>query len=892
MGDTPEIGVRSGGLRVRAALAVFAAVVALLVVLAGTARADFAIRKFTTSATSYVAGAHADVNTAFRFSDVQNSRGNLDPDGHARRLEIDLPGGLAGDPSNFPRCTREEFRFFRCPAASQVGLANLVLTDGNNPPAPIPVYNMEPSSREPALLGINVANLTRSFVRIRVNPDGSLTAVVDDLAFGAALIENDMTLWGVPADHNGSGAERVPFMANGTSCTNTPVTTMRVWTYEDGDKVYTAHSTNQIAEDCAGLEFAPTMSAVPTQRAAAAPTGLDVSIDVPQPEDPDGRVTAHVKSVQIALPEGMKVSPSSANGLAACSPAEFGYGTTSPITCPDESKIGRLSIESPLLQAPLTGTVYLAKQNDNPFNSLLALYLVARGEGVELKLAGRVDPDPVTGRLTTTFDDNPELPFSRLQLSMKSGDRAPLVNPQTCGTYESETRITSYGGQTVTATTPMTIDQDCVPVGFSPSFQAGSVSTTAGSTSTFSLTFARGDHDQELRDVTVDMPTGLTGKIASADLCPDAEAAVGACGPGSRIGTITSSAGAGPSPFYLPGRAYITGPYKGAPFGLSFVVPAVAGPFDLGTVVVRAAIFVDQNDASLRVVSDPLPRILQGIPLQIRSVNVAVDKPGFMINPTSCAVKEIIGRIGSQQGAGADVRSRFQAGDCGRLPVKPKMVLEVGTSGKTRRGQRTPLIATLTQTPGQTNLRSVTVNLPRTLNSRLDVVNRRRACTIEQFHADRCPMRVGTGTAVTPLLRDPLTGPAYFVYNPDRRLPDLVVRLRGQVSIDLVGKVDIPRDLTLRTSFDAVPDVPISKFRLALESGPRNGPIGVVRDLCGTEGSSGRAKLAFVGQNGRRLDLRQRLVIHGCSARGRAARKSASKKSAKKASKRSISKKG
>jgi hypothetical protein len=612
------------------------------------------------------------------------------------------------------------------------------------------------------------------------------------------------------------------------------------------------------------------MTATSTSRAAAGPSGLDVSIQVPQNDLPDGRTTAHVRGVRLVLPEGMSVSPSSANGLASCSPAQFGYRTDSAVSCPDASKIGSVAIKSPLLEEPLQGSVFLAKQNDNPFGSLLALYIVAEGTGVQIKLAGKVDPDPVTGRLTTTFADNPQLPFERFDFAFKSGPRAPLTNPQTCGTYTSQTSITAWTGRVVTASTPMTIDQDCAPVGFAPGFQAGTMNPVGGSASTFSLTFARGDHDQELRDLTVELPPGLTGKLAMADLCADAVAAAGACAEGSRIGSVTTTAGPGSTPFQLPGRAYLTGPYKGAPLGMAFVVPAVAGPFDLGTVVVRAAVFVDPRDASLTVVSDPLPRILQGIPLQIRSVGVAVDKPGFMLNPSSCSAKEISGLVRSQQGASAAVRSRFQVGDCARLPLKPKMVLRVGARGKLTREKRTPFTATLTQTPGQANLRSVEVTLPKTLNSRLDVVNRRAACSIEQFNADRCPLRVGTGTAVTPLLRDPLTGPAYFVYNPARRLPDLVVRLRGQVAIDLVGKVTITRDLRLQTTFDTVPDVAISKFRLALESGPRNGPIGVTRNLCTRESRAARATLAFIGQNGRRLDVRPKLQIAGCGAARRA----------------------
>ncbi|HST42054.1 MAG TPA: hypothetical protein VLK58_21220 [Conexibacter sp.] len=860
---------------------------------------QFAIETFTTASSSMQVGGHPDVSTSFAFRrELLPNVIPIFPDepypyGRVRRIEIEMPVGLVGDPTAFETCSVDRFLSEDpCPARTQVGVTDILAAgffgqrfeDSG-------IYNLAHGPDEPVLLGIKPNPALYAFIRVKVKPDGGLLAIVDEVPIGHPLVTSDVTLWGVPADSNPANVSRdwprVPFMSAPTECDRQPTTTLRAYTYE-GKSASASHTIEDPPEGCDRVPFEPTMTAQPTSQAAAAPTGLDVSITVPQNNLPGGVTTAHVRSVQIVLPQGMSVSPSSANGLASCSPAQFGYRTDSAVSCPDASKVGSVAIKSPLLTEPLQGSVFLASQNDNPFGSLLALYIVAEGSGVQIKLAGKVDPDPVTGRLTTSFDDNPQLPFERFDFVFKSGSRAPLTNPQTCGTYTSQTRITAWTGRVVTASTPMTIDQDCVPVGFAPNFEAGTLNPVGGSASTFSLTFGRGDHDQELRDLVVDLPTGLTGKLAMADLCADAIATAGACGERSRIGSVTTKAGPGSTPFQLPGRAYLTGPYKGAPLGMAFVVPAVAGPLDLGTVVVRAAVFVDPRDASLRVVSDPLPRILQGIPLQIRSVNVAVDKPGFMINPSSCSAKEISGVVSSQQGASAAVRSRFQVGDCARLPVRPKMVLRVGARGKLTRGKRTPFTATLTQTPGQANLRSVEVTLPKTLNSRLDVVNRRAACSIEQFNADRCPMRVGTGTAVTPLLRDPLTGPAYFVYNPARRLPDLVVRLRGQVAIDLVGKVTITRDLRLQTTFDAVPDVAISKFRLALESGPRNGPIGVTRNLCAQESRATRATLAFVGQNGRRVDVTPKLQVAGCGAARRsatrrvAARRTTRRSSAKK----------
>lgn len=889
-------------------LAVIAGIgTAALLASAGPATADgpmhldpeqFGFESFTTASSDMTAGGHPDVSTSFRFKTAMAVARFL-PYGRVERIEVDMPAGLVGDPTSFPTCSLSAFHAFDpslgCKAETQVGTARVEAVDAVTG-QDTAIYNLERGPDEPVLLGMKVELALYAFIRVHVRPDGSLTAIVDEIPIAHPLMSSDLTLWGVPADHNGSGAPRVPFMTGPTECETIPTTRIRAYSYEG--KVATAtHSLDTPPENCDRVPFNPTMTATPTERTAASPTGLDVSIKVPQRDDPvGGLATAHVDEVQIALPNGMSVSPSSANGLQACSPAQFGYRTDSAITCPDASKIGTVSIRTPLLENPMSGSVFLAKQNDNPFNSLLALYIVAEGTGITIKLAGRVDPDPVTGQLTATFRDNPQLPFEQFDLAFKSGPRAPLVNPRTCGTYQSTTRITSWTNKTVSASTPMTIDQGCAPIGFRPTFDAGSVNPVGGRSSTFSLTFGRGDHDQELRDITVQMPEGLTGVLAKSTLCADGPANAGGCGEGSRIGSVTTTAGPGSTPVNIQGgRVYLTGPYKDAPLGMSIVVPAVAGPFDLGNVVVRAGIYVDRSSAALRVVSEPMPRILQGIPLHIRSINVAIDKPGFMLNPTSCNAKRVSGRVASHQGMGADVSSRFQVGDCARLPIAPRLSLSVGARGRTGAEKTTPLTATLTQTPGQGNLREVSVKLPTILNSRLEVVNQRHACSIEQYRAERCPNPIGSASATTPLLRDPLRGPVYLLRNPARRLPDMVVRLQGTgvtsaIKLDVVAKITIGRDLSLINTFDTVPDVPVSKFTLRLIPG-RNGAVGVVRNLCTKESRSARASLSFRGQNGRLVSRRQRLQIRGCARGGKDAttkpsprRRSASKRVAEKGS--------
>jgi hypothetical protein len=624
---------------------------------------------------------------------------------------------------------------------------------------------------------------------------------------------------------------------------------------------------------CDNVPFSPTFTGVaasPTR--AGEPSGFTVDIDVPQSDDPTGIGEGDIKKVVSTLPAGMSVSPSAADGLGACSEAQVGLHSTADASCPDNSKVGSLSITTPLLDTPLTGSIYLATPHANPFNSLIALYLVAKGSGVIIKLAGEVQADPNTGQLTATFDNQPQAPLSKLHLSFDGGPRASLVAPQHCGTYTTKTQLTSWSGASVESDSSFDVSADghgapCPPPTFSPKLVAGTQNPIAGKTSPFVLSLTRTDQDQNFSTLSVNTPTGLLGKIKNTVLCSDAAANAGTCGDGSKVGTVSTGAGPGPNPFYITnGRAYITGPYKGAPYGLSIVVPAVAGPFDLGNVVVRAAIFVDRNTAGLRVDSDRLPTILQGIPLDVRDVRVAIDKPDFIVNPTSCAQKHVLATVGSTEGMFAHVGSRFEVADCAALRLAPKFTMTVGAKHRTRAGVSTPLTTTITQTPGQSNLRSVKVTLPTSLDALLPVVN--RACSLADFQAGHCTnrTRVGSAVAVTPLLKDPLRGSVYFVKNPKRILPDLMVALRGEVSLDLTGKVSIPGGKRLATTFDTIPDAAITKFTLRIVAGT-NGPVGITTNLCSARARRAAAAISIRGQNGRRLTIHPRPHVNGCPKR-------------------------
>ena len=833
------------------------------------------------------AGAHADVTTDITTPYAVDSRGDARPDGNMKEITVDLPDGVAGNPTALPACSLAALRASLCPPETQAGTIQLTgtLFGSGNAPAPLggisPVYNIETPPGIPGRFGFNAFNVL-TFVDARVRAgDAGISADIRGISRSLPLTGTRLTLWGVPADpaHDAdrydpttfgygirSSAPRRPLMTNPTRCSATPeVTSLRTTSWQEPGLPRTASfyedqsGTPIVFTGCADLPFDPSLAVAPTTTEAGAPTGLDVDLTVPQDENPDGLATAQLRRAAVTLPAGMAISPSAADGLGACGPAQIALPSPAPPTCPDASKLGTVTIDTPLLAAPLRGSIYLAAQRDNPFGSLLAIYLVAQGDGVTVKIPGRVAPDPATGQLTATFDDAPQLPFSTLALHFDGGPRAVLANAPACGGQTTTARLLSWSGKEVTSTSAFALDRGpgggaCAPLGFAPTFTAGTTSNLAGGSSPLLVRFARTDADQRLGTIAVDLPPGLLGRISSVALCGAAAAAAGSCDPASRVGTATTQAGPGAQPFALPGTVSLTGPYKGAPFGLSIVVPAQAGPLDLGTVVVRAAIFVDPHTTALRIVSDPLPTILQGIPLQLRSVAIAIDRPGFTFNPTSCAPTAIGATIGSADGASAAVASRFQAADCASLGYAPKLSLALTGAGQTRDGQHPGLTAHLAPRPADANSRSVKVTLP--LSLALDPDNAEALCEPAAAAADRCPATsiVGHAKAVS-ILHEPLTGPVYFVRGERKdpksgrtikTLPKLYLPLSGEgVRIDLDAASAVVGD-HLVTTFAGIPDAPLSAFDLTIDGGKHGILVVSGADVCK---ATQIARGALAGQN-------------------------------------------
>jgi hypothetical protein len=862
--------------------------------------------------------------TSFLFNTINDPTfpGQLIPaGGQVRDIRTALPPGLVGNPNAVPQCAPQQFytnggaapNGNACPADTALGFADLLSDGGTGGESQhVPIYNLQPPKGTPALFGFSYQNLRGTLsASVRTGSDYGVTIDSLEISQALALTGISVTFWGVPADpsHDGvrggclveltggsrgscpSGLALKPFLTLPTSCTGPTQTTATLDSWDTpGDFLsggFTSHDLdgNPVGlEGCNRLDFSPTVSVQPDTTAASTPAGLDMHVQVPQNENPSGLAEADLKQLTLALPAGISVNPASAGGLAACSEAQIGFERFDPATqtdlftpgaasCPDASKIGSAEIITPLLPDPLKGSIYLAQQNANPFGSLLALYLVAEGDGVLIKLAGHVEANPATGQLTTTFDNNPQQPFSELKVQLFGGPRAALVTPAGCGSYTASTSLTPWSSEVpAPQANEFPISSGCGG-GFSPSFSAGTQSNAAGGYSPFTVAFSRADGEQALGAISVQAPAGLSGMLSSVPLCGEAQANAGSCPSASQIGHTVVAAGAGPEPVVLPEAGkpqdpvYLTTGYKGAPFGLSIVVPAEAGPFNLGTVVVRSAIVVNPVTAAITISSDPIPTILQGIPLQNRSIDVVVDRPGFMFNATSCNPSAVGGTISSAQGASASVSSRYQAAGCTSLPFKPKFTASTQGNGKTN-GNGASLTVKIATKQGpsssgeEANIAKVDVSLPLALSSRLTTLQ--KACLAATFEANPANCRpesnVGTAVARTPVLPVPLSGPAYLVSHGGEAFPDLVLVLQGDgVKIILTGHTQIKKGITY-SRFETVPDQPISSFSLELPE-KKFSVLGAIKNLCTTKLIM---PTEMTGQNGTVLKQSTKIGVTGC----------------------------
>jgi hypothetical protein len=694
-------------------LGVLVAACLVLAAFAPSAFAQFGIQSFDGEVTAgpagepdTQAGSHPyEVKTEILFN-TKEVNGQVVPDGNIKDVDVELPAGLIGDPSATPRCPVSKFIHELskpgCPEDTQVGTTT-IFTNGEK--LTFPVYNLIPTEGLPAMFGFVVlVDPVIATATVRPAEAGGaqgygLDIHLSNISQGLPLTGTALSFWGNPSDprHDEergaclgakSGLEVAPstgcpyrseprpFMTLPTSCTGPQTTNLRITSWQGGAdaSAFTTHGEGGEllgADGCDLVPFEPSIATSLDSGAADSPSGLAVNVHIPQNTNPEGLASANLKSTVVTLPAGISINPSTANGLVGCSIGQFDQFSEAASTCPENSKIGTVAIDTPLLPEPIEGGIYLARQTENPFGTLIAIYLSGEADGVKVKLPGKIELDPSTGRLVTSFDNTPQVPFSDFKLHFFSGPSAVLATPVVCGTQASTASLTSWsGGAPVAAGSSVTVNSS--PAGSCPgsanqrpfgvSLEAGTQSSQAGTHSPLTVQVNRPDGNQELAAIDATLPKGLLATLKGVPECADAQAAAGNCDAASQVGTVTVGAGAGTNPFYVKtGRAYLTGPYKGAPIGLDFVVPAVAGPLDLGTVNVRAAAFVDPETAQVTVKSDELPHILQGIPLRLRSVRISVDRNGFMLNPTSCDPTAVTAHVSSTEGAGADPSDRFQA---------------------------------------------------------------------------------------------------------------------------------------------------------------------------------------------------------------------------------------
>ncbi len=895
------------------------------------------------------AAAHSDWVTSFDFA--HESSGATFND--VRNILVNVPAGFDASSVAVPVCTDSQLlggvgqlqEVPRCPIASQVGQISVDIKLGENEPVgrvTVPVYNLEVTSfGVSAELGFRIKIYTFRLV-VGVRPgDSGLRSITPDISRVSENSNIVFTLWGLPASHehdeqrgqtcglNGqppvchnefggpqeSHIAVKPFLANPTSC-GSFTATMEAYSWEE-PLVAPATASSEVGPitECDRVPFEPEIDVRPSTRSAESPTGLDVSLVVPQAWDnPFSISTSNLKDARVTLPVGMTANPSLAAGLGACTPSQYESETSSSLPgegCPPESKIGSIVIETPLLAEKIPGAIYIATPYDNvpefgtpehPGGSLLALYVVAKDpeRGILVKVAGKIEPNAVTGQLVTTFLDNPQQPFSRFTLKFRPGATAPLVSPPACGGYATRADLTPWSAPSeprLISSQPFQVTQGvhegpCPSGGvppFKPQVISGTQNNAGGSYSPFYLRILREDGEQELTKFTTVLPPGLTGNLTGIPFCPDAriEAARHAsgrqelgepsCPTASEIGHTIVSAGVGTVLAQTPGKVYLAGPYHGSALSIVSVTSATVGPFDLGTVVIRFALRIDPRTAQAEVDSngsDPIPHIIKGIVVHVRDIRVYMSRPNFILNPTNCAPMSIIDTI---TGAGADftnpadafpvtVITPSQAADCSSLAFKP--IFKVSTSGKTSRAKGASLNVRLTYPKApqgtQANIAKVKVNLPKQLPSRLTTLQ--KACPDNTFGVDpaACPAAsiVGHATAITPILPVALTGPAYFVSHGSAKFPELIIVLQGYgVRIDLHGETFISKHGITSSTFRTVPDNPIGTFELTLPQGPGSA-LAANGNLCKTKL---KMPTAFVAQNGAEIHQSTPITVTGCA---------------------------
>jgi hypothetical protein len=791
--------------------------------------------------------------------DVAYTKFSLDTsEGSAEFVRVDLPAGLTVDPQAIPRCSASGTTLSSCASDTRVGTATVTIADiplvGKQTVSGA-VYNMTPPNGSPSDFAFEVTVAALFTVRtdllggVRYYPSNDQPGDFGEYftisgisnLLGTALEKSELVFWGAPEEHNGGGAPDNAFLTDPTSCGGPQTTYIYASTYSPVVSGRSSYTTPVGTSGCQAVPFAPTVSVTPSTTQRDQPDGLTIGLDVPQNQNPADIASSQLQEASVTLPPGLSLNPSAANGLQACTEAELGAGTDGPVTCPAASAVGSVEIDTPVLAAPLTGSLYVGQPEEgDPYRIFLDAENAA--SGVAVRLIGSVSANPSTGQLTATFTGSPQVPFSELKLTFETGAQALFANPLSCASATTTSSLTPYSGNAAaTPSSTFTVDDNgsggaCPStLPFAPAVAASLSATKAGASSDLSLGITRADGEQILDALDMQLPEGLLANLNAVTLCPEPAASQGTCAASSEVGTTTVSAGAGSAPLALSGTVYLTGPYDGQPFGLSIVVPAIAGPYDLGTVVVRAAVALNTVNGQVSIATDPLPTIVQGIPLRLRSVAVDIDKPGFLVNPTDCAAAAITGTLTSTGAQAQAFSDPAQMTGCESLSFAPTLAV---TPTTTERDAPTGMTIEVGMPSGSSDLHSAVAELPAGLTLNPAVAGGGlEACTDAELAIGlsgpvACPSasEIGSVEIDTPLLPTPLTGSLYvgqplseepasgqeyrLFLNAESSAYDLAVRLAGSLAAN-------PADGRLTASFPSTPSIPFSKLVLTLDGGAR-----------------------------------------------------------------------
>ncbi len=821
-----------------------------------------------------------------------NHSGNNVEGAALKRIRVNVPPGLAANPEALPTCSQAEFKANTCKPETQVGTteldavaAEILALNGLKGK----VFNLEPAPGLPLEFGINIEAAGALTAPVQLYLEGhvawfsdyheyfEINNVPEEAEVALPLLPPaKVKLKTLKSKLNFNGHAGIGnFLTIPSVCASTTTSFLELETYA-GEKSHTETHTPVGVEGCDKVPFAPSTTVEPEAGAGSQPDGPDGAttvVQVPQKVKATEINTSDIQDARVTLPEGLTLNPSAAHGLEACSAAQIGIGTRNPVTCPAGSRVGSVAIETDLPPGTLTGSVFLASLGGGPITDPpYTIYLDAESNvDVSVRLQGTVSPDPSTGRLTVTFAGNPQLPFSELRLTLNGGDHAPLANPLTCDAASTDFFFTPYtGGAPATGSTPFS------PIGCpaSPPFALAQSTATsapnAGAYTNYTFNLARGDGNQYLGKLSTVLPPGLVGAIPSVTLCNGAQAQAGTCTAASQIGTATASVGAGGDPYSFTGPVFLTGPYAGAPYGLSIPIHAAAGPFDLGNVVTHATINVDPHSSRVIVTTTDLPSIFKGVPLRLRDINVVVNRKSFLFNPTNCGPLATDTALSSTLGATQSLSSPFAVGNCSALPFKPSFsaATNASTNPTQLKANGAGLRVNLLQNAHEANIRSVVAELPKSLPSRLTTLQ--KACPAATYEANpfSCPAgsKVGSATVSTPVLPAPLKGPAYLVSHGGEAFPDLDLLLEGDggVRVILESKTDIKGGIT-KSTFPSIPDVPVTSFVLDLPTGA-NSALTAVGTICT---QTLVMPTTITAQSGAVIKQNTPIAVAGCNGHGK-----------------------